>query len=462
MATNDKTSDPINVSDDLRTQFDGQLLAPGDDGYDTARRIHNGLIDKRPGLIARCTTAADVQAAIRVGRDTGAEIAVRGGGHNVAGRAVTEGGVMIDLAPMRRIEVDPTARTVRAGAGVTWGELDDELGAHGLATTGGQVSTTGIAGLTLGGGLGYLLGKHGLAVDNLVSAEVVTADGSALTASAEENPDLFWAIRGGGGNFGVVTSFEYQAHRLPQVVGGIVAYPFASARGTLDTFRAFTVEPHDDIGVACGLVHAPDGSGEKIVALPLCHAGDGGDRAVNDLKALRESSTPVLDTVGPMPYAGVNKMLDGAFPAGALSYWKSAFLADLDDDVMAVLIDAYERVPSPMSALIVEQIHGAACRVPVDATAFPHRERGWQVLIIAQWASADDTQANIAWARSTFSSLRPHLVERRYVNYLSADDAGAVREAYGPNYERLVAAKRRFDPDNTFRLNQNIPPLPVS
>jgi FAD/FMN-containing dehydrogenase len=451
-------NDTIDLDDDLRTQFGGQLLTPGDDGYDTARRIHNGLIDKRPAVIARCTTTADVQVAVAMAQEAQVEIAVRGGGHNVAGRAVTEGGVMIDLTPLRTIQVDPTVGTVRAGAGVTWGELDDELGTHGLATTGGQVSTTGIAGLTLGGGLGYLLGKHGLAVDNLVSAEVVTADGSVVTASAEADDELFWAIRGGGGNFGVVTSFEYRAHRLPQVVGGIVAHPFAAARSTLDAFRSFTAEPHDDIGVACGLVHAPDGSGEKIVALPLCHAGGDAERAMADLKALREPAIPLLDTVGPMPYAAVNKMLDGGFPAGALNYWKAAFLADLTDDVVAALIEAYEQVPSPMSAIIVEQIHGAASRVPVEATAFPHRARGWSVLLIAQWADAVDTQANIAWARSTFDALRPHLAERRYVNYMSADDAGFVREAYGPNYERLVAAKRRYDPDNVFHLNQNIPP----
>jgi FAD/FMN-containing dehydrogenase len=434
------------------------LLKPGDAGYDDARRIHNGMIDKHPAVIARCTSTADIVDAVRLGRESGGEVAVRGGGHNVAGKAVTEGGLMIDLAPMRAIEVDPATRTVRAQPGVTWAEFNDAAAAHGLATTGGQVSSTGIAGLTLGGGFGWLMGKHGLAIDNLVSAEVVTAAGDVLTASATENEDLFWAIRGGGGNFGVAASLEYRVHPLDTVLGGILAHPLPAGPGAIDSFRRVTTDGTDDLSVACGLVHAPDGSGNKIVALPLCHAGDDPQRAEADIKTLREFGPPVLDAVDVMPYPVVNTLLDGGFPAGALNYWKSAFLTHLSDDVIAIVLDAYANVPSPMSAIILEQLHGKATRVAPSATAYPWREEGYSVLIIAQWADPADTQTNIAWAQTLMQQLRPHLSEHRYMNYMSADDAGLVHEAYGPNYARLVELKRTYDPTNLFRLNQNIDP----
>jgi FAD/FMN-containing dehydrogenase len=434
------------------------LLKPGDAGYDDARRIHNGMIDKHPAVIARCTSTADVVDAVRLGREAGGEVAVRGGGHNVAGKAVTEGGLMIDLAPMRDITVDPATRTVRAQPGVTWAEFNDAAAAHGLATTGGQVSSTGIAGLTLGGGFGWLMGKHGLAIDNLVSADVVTAAGDVLAASDTGNEDLFWAIRGGGGNFGIATSLEFRVHPLDTVLGGILAHPLAAGAGVIDAFRRFTADAPDDLGIACGLVHAPDGSGNKIIALPLCHAGDDPQRAGADIKALRDFGPPVLDAVEVMPYPVVNTLLDGGFPKGALNYWKSAFLTDLSDDVIATVLDAYAQVPSPMSAIIIEHLHGQATRVAPTATAYPWRGTGYSVLVIAQWADPADTQTNVAWAQALMQQLRPHLSERRYMNYMSADDAGFVREAYGPNYHRLVELKRRYDPTNMFRLNQNIDP----
>jgi FAD/FMN-containing dehydrogenase len=434
------------------------LLRPGDTGYDEARRIHNGMIDKHPAVIARCSSTADVVDAVRLGREMGGEVAVRGGGHNVAGKAVTEGGVMIDLAPMRGITVDAATRTLRAQPGVTWAEFNDAAAAHGLATTGGQVSSTGIAGLTLGGGFGWLMGKHGLAIDNLVSAEVVTATGDVLTASDTENQDLFWAIRGGGGNFGVAASLEFRVHPLDTILGGILAHPLNAGAGAIDAFRRVTADAPDDLGVACGLVHAPDGSGNKIIALPLCHAGDDPQRATADLKALRDFGPPVLDAVEVMPYPVVNTLLDGGFPKGALNYWKSAFLTDLSDDVIAVVLDAYAQVPSPMSAIIIEHLHGQATRVAPTATAYPWRDTGYSVLVIAQWADPADTQTNVAWAQELMQQLRPHLSDRRYMNYMSADDAGFVREAYGPNYDRLVELKRRYDPTNLFRLNQNIDP----
>ena len=448
----------IEVPESMATAFSGPLLRPGDDGYDDARAIHNGMIDKHPGLIARCANTADVVDAVTLARETGAELSVRGGGHNVAGRAVTDGGVMIDLAPMGGIHVDPAARTVRAQPGLTWRQFDRATALFGLATTGGQVSSTGIAGLTLGGGLGWLMGRYGLTVDNLLGTEVVLASGEVVGASADHHADLFWALRGGGGNFGVVTSFLYQVHPLSDVLGGILAYPLDAAADVVDLYRTFTSSAPDELGVGCGFVHAPDGSGNKIVALPLCHCGDDLAAAEADIKPLRQFGPPILDAVGTIPYPAVNTLLDGAFPKGKHNYWKSAFLTELNADVIATLADAYEQVPSPMSAIVIEHIHGAATRVAPDATAFPHRQAGYNILVIGQWADPADTQPNVAWARQTFEALRPHLAAGRYVNYMSADDTSYIHEAYGANWDRLVASKRRYDPTNLFKLNQNIDP----
>ena len=448
----------VRAPDELLASFSGSLIEPGDDGYEEARRVHNGMIDKRPALIARCLTTADVIDAVNLGREEGLEISVRGGGHNVAGMAVTEGGLMIDLASMKGIHVDTRARTIRAQPGLTWREFNRAAAAHGLATTGGVVSTTGIAGLTLGGGLGYLMGKYGLAVDNLLSAEVVTADGGVLTASADENQDLFWALRGGGGNFGLVTSFLYRAHPVVTVLGGMLAHPLQAAPAVLDFYRRFTEGAPDELGVGCGLVHAPDGSGAKLVALPLCHADEDLGRADADVKPLREFGPPVMDAVQPIPYPAVNTMLDDGFPRGALNYWKSAFLTDLSETAMRIIIDAFEEAPSTMSCIIIEHIHGQATRVDATATAFPHRQPGYNLFLLTQWAGPADSQANIAWTRETFEALKPHLSDQRYVNYMSADDGGFVHQAYGPNYDRLVEVKRRYDPENLFWLNHNIAP----
>jgi FAD/FMN-containing dehydrogenase len=448
----------IAVSDEMRALFSGALLGTGEAGYDEARRVHNGMIDKRPGLIARCMTTADVVDAVNLGRELGVEIAVRGGGHNVAGNAVTEGGLMIDLAPMKGLHVDPRERTARAQPGMTWAEFNRAAGVFGLATTGGTVSSTGIAGLTLGGGLGYLMGTVGLTADNLLSAEVVTAFGRVVTASADENADLFWALRGGGGNFGIVTSFKYRMHPVATVLGGMLVHPFTAAPAALDFYRQFTGDAPDEAGVGCGLVHAPDGSGDKIVALPLCHASQELQRAEADLKPLRDFGPPVMDTVQPIPYPIVNTILDGGFPRGALSYWKSAFLTDLTPDAGRAIVEAFAKTPSPMSCIIIDHLHGQATRVGVTETAFPHRRPGYSVLVWSQWTDPADTGTNMAWARETFDALRPYTTDRRYMNYLSADDSGAVREAYGVNYDRLVEAKRRWDPGNLFRRNQNINP----
>ena len=439
----------------LQAGLTGTIVLPGDPGYDDLRRIHNGLIDKRPSLIARCAAPADVAATVLYAREHGMELAVRGGGHNVAGRAVTEGGVMIDFGLMKTVDVDPHRRIATAGPGTTWAEFDAAAGKHDLATTGGVVSSTGIAGLTLGGGLGHLMGRHGLTVDNLIRAQVVTAEGLIVTADDDEHPDLFWALRGGGGNFGVVTSFEYALHEVPDVLGGAIVHPFSAAGAVLAGYRRVTQSPDDDLSLSCGLLHGPDGA--KVVALPICHSGSA-EAATRAVDRVAEIGSPQDVSVERMPYPKVNTLLDGAFPRGALNYWKSAMMGDLSEAAIDALVNAFSGCPSPMTLIVLERIHGAATRVEPTATAFPHRHAGYSVLILSQWADAVDTHANVAWTRDTFEALQPFLSADRYVNYMASDDAGHVRDAFGPNWEKLVDVKRRYDPDNVFRLNQNIDP----
>ena len=448
----------VTVPSEVEASFGGDLLRPGDPGYDEARRLHNGMIDKRPALIARCLNTADVVAAVDLGRAAGLEIAVRGGGHGVAGRATTDSGLMIDLSLMKRIRVDVADRTVRAEPGLTWRELNDALALHGLATTGGVVSTTGIAGLTLGGGLGWLMGKYGLTIDNLLSVEVVTADGQTLTANEDEHSDLFWGLRGGGGNFGVAASFQYRVHPVSQVLAGPVLHPLSDAAAALAFHRQFTASVPDELTAGAALLPAPDGSGQKVAALVPCHCGDPAT-VESDVRAMRAFGTPIADLVQPMPYPTVNTLLDDMFgKKGTLNYWKSGFLRELSDAAIDVLVDSFQRVPSTMTGIFLDHVHGAAARVDPSATAFPHRQDAFSVLVLGQWADPADTEANIAWVRETFESLRPHLSERRYANFLSADDTGSVRQEYGENHERLVAVKRRYDPDNLFHLNHNLDP----
>ncbi|HYZ34014.1 MAG TPA: FAD-binding oxidoreductase [Crenalkalicoccus sp.] len=455
----DSMASLADMAAELARSFTGQLLRPADPGYDEARRVHNGLIDKRPALIARCLGAADVVDALKLARDHGLEVAVRGGGHNVAGRATTEGGLMVDLSLMRGTHVDPRARTARAQGGATWSGFNRETQLHGLATTGGVVSSTGVAGLTLGGGLGWLMGRHGLALDNLLSAEVVLADGRVVVASEGEHPDLFWALRGGGGNFGVVTSFDYRLHPVgPIVTGGLIAYPFGAAFDVLRHFRDITASLPDELMVFAGLIHAADGSGEKLAALVLCHCGTAaaGEAAVVPIKRF---GAPALDAVGPMPYAQLNAMLDGAYPRGALNYWKSSFLSELSDDAIRTMIDCFAACPTPMGQLLIEHFHGAVTRIGVADTAFPHRAEGYNMLVLSEWTDPARTEACIAWARDSFAALRPYAGAGRYVNYFDADERGdAVAAAYGPNYGRLREIKVKYDPENVFRLNQNILP----
>jgi FAD/FMN-containing dehydrogenase len=446
------------IPDSMRAAFSGSLLGPDDPRYEDTRRVHNGLVDKRPAIIARCHTTADVRDVVELGRQQNLELSVRGGGHNVAGNAVTDGGVMIDLAPMRGVRVDVPARRVWAQGGATWRDYNRAAGLHGLATTGGVVSTTGIGGLTLGGGEGWLMGRYGMVIDNLCKVEIVTADLDVLSVSAEQHTDLFWAVRGGGGNFGVVTAFEYQAHDVPTVLGGIVAHPLSEAASVASLYGEFTATVPDELTAFLAFVHAPDGSGTKLVATPMCHCGHDPDRAEADVKPLRSFRAPALDTVDRLPYPAINTMLDAAFPAGTFNYWKSAFLRELSPDAIAVLVDAFARCPSPMTSIVIVHYHGATSRVSPTATAFPHRGPAFSPVILTQWIDAADTDANIAWTQETFDALRPYTTARVYVNNLSADDAEFVTTAYGPNWARLVELKRRYDPDNIFHLNHNINP----
>jgi FAD/FMN-containing dehydrogenase len=440
--------------------FSGQLLGPGDDGYDEARRVHNALVDKRPALIARCLGTADVLAAVAVARERGLEISVRGGGHNVGGRAVTERGVMIDLSLMKGIHVDPAARTVRAQGGVTWAELNRETQVHGLAVTGGTVSMTGIAGLTLGGGLGWIMGRYGLAADNLLSAELVTADGRVLTVSETENDDVFWALRGGGGNFGVVISFEYRLHPVgPTVTGGIVVHPFEAAGDLFRFVREFAADLPDDLTLFPAVLHSPDGSGAKLSAVVVGHIGLE-DEARRDLEPLLAFGAPLDIQVGPMPYTVLNSLVDASFPAGAFYYWKASFLSDPTDAAIDTIVERFATCPSPMSLIFLEPFHGEVTRIPADATAVPHRERSWNCVVASGWAEPADSERNIRWTRETYAALAPFLDDRRWVNYMPEDDSSdaAARAAYGPNYDRLVEVKTKYDPENLFHLNLNVRP----
>lgn len=442
--------------DGFRAGLRGHVLRPGDDAYDEARKLWNGMFDRRPALIARCAGTADVISAVTFARDHGLHVAVRGGGHSFPGHSVCDGGLVIDLSPMKAIRVDPAARKARAQPGVKWIDFDHETQAFGLATTGGTVSDTGIAGLTLGGGLGWLSGKHGLTVDNLISADVVTADGRFLIASAADNPDLFWGLRGGGGNLGIVTSFEYRLHRVgPTILGGMVAYPLDQTKEVLRFYRAFTKAAPDELTTYAGLVNPPDG--DTVVALICCYAGpvDKGEEVVRPLRSL---GRPLLDALGPMPYVAQQRLLDGAFTTGAYYYTKGDFLADLSDDAIEIFAEFARTKPSPMSGVLVQTACGAASRVASGATAFAHRQFPYAPVIVSEWVDAADSEKNVGWTRDFWRALHPFAGDGVYVNDLSHDDGDRVRIAYGSNYERLAALKKKYDPDNFFHLNPNIEP----
>ena len=444
--------------DDLAGRVSGRVLRPADDDYDAARRVHNGLVDRAPAVIVRCRNAADVAAGVRFARAAGLDICVRGGGHNVAGRAVVDDAVMIDLAEMKSTQVDPEARTVRAEGGLNWAELNNATGEYGLAVTGGAISTTGIAGLTLGGGLGWLMAKHGLAADSLLAVELVNAAGDVLDVTEASDPDLFWALRGGGGNFGIATTFTYRLHPLEMVTGGLIAHPVDAAPELLRFYRDAVADCPDDLTVFAVLAHAPDGSGMKLAAMAVFHTGDA-EQAERDLAPFKTWGSPMMVEVGRMPYPVMNTLLDDGYPTGSLNYWLSSFTRGLPDGLLDAMVERFASVPSPMTAIVLEHFHGAVTRIGVTDTAVPHRAEGWNLLISSVWMDPAATDENIGWSRETHRAFGPHLDEARWLNYLGDDQLGdAVRAAYGPNYERLLDLKRRYDPENVFHHNHNIDP----
>jgi FAD/FMN-containing dehydrogenase len=451
----------------LRDSIRGPVIAPDDTEYDAARAIWNGAIDRRPACIAHCTGVADVVAAIRFARGHDLLVAVRSGGHGVGGHAVCDGGLVIDLAPMKGIRVDPVARTARAEAGVLWGELDRETQLHGLATVGGIVTHTGIAGLTLGGGIGWLTRRHGATVDNLLSVDLVTAEGRLLTASRDENRDLFWGIRGGGGNFGVVTSFEYRLHPVgPTVLAGPIFHPLEAAREVLAGYREFVATAPDEVTTIFELSVAPpvpflprDVHRKPIVMIGACYAGEPED-GIEVVRPLKELGNPIVDLLEPKPYTALQSMFDPYVPHGWHRYWKSVELPPLTDDAIDTLVAHASAQTSPKSYCIVFQLGGALARARENETAFSQRDAAHNVNINAVWTEDDpEGERHVAWARDFFSALQPHAGGRVYLNFLGDEGPERVRQAYGDGpYERLVELKRAYDPTNFFRLNQNIEP----
>lgn len=447
----------------LRNDFCGELIAAGDPGYDAARRVWNGYIDRRPALIARCRGAADVVAAVRAARDAGVPLAVRGGGHAVAGHGVCDDGLVVDLSLMCGTRVDPARRTLRAQGGCLNEHVDRESQAFGLATTGGMVSHTGIGGLTLGGGVGHLMRKFGLTVDNLLSCDVVTADGRALVASATRNEDLFWGLRGGGGNFGIVTSFEFRLHALgPQVLAGMLAWPAEEARAVLREVREFVASAPDEVGLFANIRHAPalphippHWHGRMIVVLILTYAGNPlrGQRVFSPLRSFGQ---PVIDTIGLRSYAAHQKSMDAVFPHGRSYYWKGHKLGRLSNEVIDILVEHASRMTSPFCTVPIYALGGAVARVCDEETAVPHRGAGYDLNISAGWEGGD-AERHIAWVRSFHAALEPHSVGV-YVNFTSDDSAQRVRAYSARQWKRLSALKAKYDPDNFFRMNANIPP----
>ena len=443
----------------LAEKFSGSILLPGDDGFETARRVHNGMIDRRPAVIARCIGSADVADALALAIEHDLEVAVRGGGHNVAGRAVCDDGMMIDLSLMKGTWVDPKRQRTRVQAGVTWGEFNRATQLHGLATTGGAVSSTGVAGLTLGGGFGFLMGKYGFTIDNLITVDLITANGEVVQASDEENSELFWGLRGGGGNFGVATSFEFALHPVgPTVHGGLIAYPISAAKEMLGFYRDLTTDLADELTIVAGLTHTRDGSGTKLAAMLAGHCGSPGE-ATSALRPIKNFGTPVADNLGPLSYTALNQILDPGVPKLDRYYWKSCFIDELGDDVIRILDEQFARCPSQTSKLFVEHFHGAALRPDPSDMAFPHRNAGYSILIISQWQDGEHNEQNIAWARETYDRLAPYTQDGAYSNYMDDDEGMTrVRQAFGDYFPRLQILKDRYDATNLFHRNQNIPP----
>ena len=437
----------------------GVVITPADGRYEQARRVWNAMIDRRPAVIVRPRDAEDVVACLAFARQHRLPVAVRGGGHGVAGRGTCDDGLVIDFGDMTRVDVDPGARVATAQAGARWQDFDRATQAHGLATTGGTVGDTGIAGLTLGGGFGWLEGRCGLTVDNLLGAHLVLSDGRQVGASETSHPELFWALRGGGGNFGVVTSFRYRLHDIgTNVIGGLVIHPFTSAPAVLTFYDDFMKRAPPELVAAAVLMTTPDG--EKSCAIAVCYSGDleEGARVVAPVKAF---GAPSLDVIGVMPYLAQQAMLDQAMPPHLLNYWKAEFVDNLSHEAIAVVVEAFSRVPSPLSSMLFFPIRGKASAVAPDATAFPHRG-GYHVGMYSLWSDPAVTPANVAWVRDTWQRMLPYAAGGVYVNELGEDDGSdRVAAAYGANLARLARVKATYDPDNVFCLNANIVPTPA-
>jgi FAD binding domain/Berberine and berberine like len=439
----------------FKSVFCGQVIEPEDAGYDDARKIWNASIDRRPKVIARCSGIADVVDAVNFGRTNSLLTAIRGGGHNVGGRALCDNGLVVDLSRMRAVHVNSANSTVRVQGGATLGDLDRETHIFRLAVPSGIVPKTGIGGLTLGGGVGWLLRKHGMSIDNLLSCEIVTADGRVLTASVSENEDLFWALRGGGGNFGVVTSFEFQAHPVHTVLGGLLLHPRDAAVNVIRFFRDYMGAAPDELTAYSALLHGPDGT--PLIAVIACYCGEIGE-GERVLQPLRAFGAPVLDAIQPMAFPAMQSLLAPFFPDGNLNYWKSTLQRDLSDEAIAVIVDHANRMISPLSFVVLEYYGGAAGRVSKDATAYPHRDLPWDILFIAQWTDPAQSTAQRDWARSGEDMLRPFSANAHLLSALDIESEEIIHTAFGPNLPRLSAVKKKYDPTNFFRVNQNIRP----
>ena len=441
--------------EDLRKSVRGAVLCPGEDGYEAARTVPNAMIDRRPAIIVRCAGAADVISCVRFAREHDLLVSVRGGGHSIAGKSVCDGGLMIDLSCMKGIRVDPQRRTASAEPGLTLGEFDHETQAFGLATALGTVSKTGIAGLTLGGGFGHLSGKYGLACDNLIAADVVTADGRLLKANASENQDLFWGLRGGGGNFGIVTSFEYRLHEITTVLGGAVLYPAAKAKEILPFYKEVAEAGPDELVIQAGSMTM---NGVPVFLVGGCYCGllAEGEKL---LKPLRTFGSPIADMFACLSYVQMQSMFDPFFPPGRQTYVKANFIRSLSGKAVDTLAEFAGTSPSVHTfGPWVEHWHGAATRVAVSDTAFPHRQYPYNFSVWSNWVSSSESEENIKWSRTCWDAMRPFMAEGSYVNYLEDEGDPLARAAYGPNYDRLVALKNKYDPTNFFRMNHNIKP----
>jgi len=450
--------------DPLRDQVRGQTITSADGGYDEARAVHNGMFDKRPLAVVRAEQVADVIAAVNFARENGLDLSIRGGAHSAPGFGTNDGGIVLDMSPMRTVRVDPRTRTARADAGATWGDFNHATHAFGLATTGGILSTTGIAGLTLGGGIGYLARGCGLTIDNLVSADVVTADGRFLTASDRENEDLFWGLRGGGGNFGVVTSFEYRLHPVDQVYAGPIFYELDAASSLLRMFDDFIQDAPEEFGgfpafqIAPPLPFIPENRHGDTLALAVVHWSGPMDQAEKALKPFRDVAEPVAWGAGPLPYPALNAAFDPIFPKGIRAYWKAAFVKDLPDGAIDAHVENGSKVPEVSATMHLYPINGACHRVGPNDTAFAYRDANYGMVILASWMDKSKDAERIQWVRDYYNAIAPFAEPGGYINFMQDDDQYKIRDNYRQNYDRLVDVKRAYDPGNLFHENQNIAP----